>query len=1096
MIKRILFSLFISLSVLAQGQSVFTTDKNYYNHTGLPGACHCDDPTKLSAKPVHPNGNSTLGPIYDTTGCGINYVQKSVMTTTRYTACPCYYTPGTGFPTKVNITGLPSCAKIIKAYLWCEASCKTAPTSYVITDSVGNPLSANNTFSTTLVGTSISKCWGETGTGTWRADITSIISGNGIYTVDLNGFTEKDWEVDGVTILIVYKDPSSTYTGTIALADGEDVVDGGSLSYTLTGFNACAASSAPADSAFMVTADLQSNASPTWTATENSTIGTFKGDFYQCAAVNTTVSLSQTTATYSITDAGDCYAVFVAGLYFQTPCLTCIPASSFTLSPSSSATICTSNTGTASVTVSGGTLPYTYNWSNGATTSSISGLAAGTYTVIVKDASGCGVDTSTVLVKSSDSLAAVALNAGNVKCNGGNNGIATVSTSGGSSPFTYTWSNGATTDTINNLSAGTYTVTTTDKNGCTFTSSVTVSQPPVLTISVDSTKGTTCYGDSNGRGNVHATGGQAPYSYSWSPSGNTGSKVTNLKAGSYTVTVTDTNGCTATASLSITQPARISPIVTGKDSLCLGSFTTLTISASGTTTYSWSPTTGVSCPTCATTNVSPATTTTYTVTASNGVCSGDTTVTVKVIPLPVPTVTAKPDSICIGDSAELIAGGGTSYVWTLSGQTSDSIWVAPTTTKVYDLQVTKDGCTVTTTKQVVVIGDTIPTISISKDSVCKGDSAVITAAGGKAYKWMPGGATTASITAKPGITTTYTCIITTACHQDTLTEKLNVIPYPVIGLSHDTTICNGGVVTLAATGGVTYSWSNGSTSSTITVAPTSTKTYTLAVSNGKCAKDTSVTVTVNNPATVSITPDQKVCAGTSVTLTATATGSTYLWSNGATTSSITVTPTSNTTYTVVVSNGCPTKDSTQVFVVTPALSACCDTTIITGDTVTINAYGDVSYIWSPSTSLSCSTCPDPVASPTVTTTYTVVSTDSNNCHTSREVTVFVECLDFTVPNIFTPNNDGRNDDFVPYYTVGGTIHNGVGNVSSYSIQIYDRWGKQVYNSTDPTKYWNGTLNNTQYLVPDGVYYYIIKATCGGNNFDHHGFVQVLAGGGK
>jgi gliding motility-associated-like protein len=183
-------------------------------------------------------------------------------------------------------------------------------------------------------------------------------------------------------------------------------------------------------------------------------------------------------------------------------------------------------------------------------------------------------------------------------------------------------------------------------------------------------------------------------------------------------------------------------------------------------------------------------------------------------------------------------------------------------------------------------------------------------------------------------------------------------------------------------------------------------------------------------------------------------------------------------------------------VLTPALTACCDTTIISGDTVTINAYGDVSYIWSPSTSLSCSTCPNPVASPTVTTTYTVVSTDSNGCKTSREVTVFVECVDFVVPNVFTPNNDGRNDDFVPYYIIGGTIHNGVGNVSSYTITIYDRWGKQVYNSSDPTKYWNGTLNNTNYLVPDGVYYYIIKATCGGNNYDHHGFVQVLGGGAK
>jgi gliding motility-associated-like protein len=422
--------------------------------------------------------------------------------------------------------------------------------------------------------------------------------------------------------------------------------------------------------------------------------------------------------------------------------------------------------------------------------------------------------------------------------------------------------------------------------------------------------------------------------------------------------------------------------------------------------------------------------------------------------------------------------------------------VGPTTTTTYNLQVTLDGCTSITSKQVVVVGAVIPSISIAKDSVCKGDSTTITASGGLTYKWLPGGATTATITAKPPATTTYSCVITTACGKDTLTEKLTILPYPVIGLSHDTTICVGQSATLSATGGISYLWSNGATTSTISVAPGTTKTYTLAVSNGKCIKDTTVTVNVNNPPTITITPDQKVCQGSSVTLTATSTGSSYLWSNGATTSSITVTPTSTTTYTVTSSNGCPTKDSTEVFVLTPALTACCDTTIISGDTVTINAYGDVSYIWSPSTSLSCSTCPNPVASPTVTTTYTVVSTDSNGCKTSREVTVFVECVDFVVPNVFTPNNDGRNDDFVPYYIIGGTIHNGVGNVSSYTITIYDRWGKQVYNSSDPTKYWNGTLNNTNYLVPDGVYYYIIKATCGGNNYDHHGFVQVLGGGAK
>lgn len=135
--------------------------------------------------------------------------------------------------------------------------------------------------------------------------------------------------------------------------------------------------------------------------------------------------------------------------------------------------------------------------------------------------------------------------------------------------------------------------------------------------------------------------------------------------------------------------------------------------------------------------------------------------------------------------------------------------------------------------------------------------------------------------------------------------------------------------------------------------------------------------------------------------------------------------------------------------------------------------------------LSCDTCANPVASPSVTTTYTVISTDANGCTSARTVTVIVEmpCADFAVPNIFTPNDDGINDDFVIRIL----------NPSSYSIEIYDRWGKKVYASTNPDVYWNGRILSTQYLVPDGVYYYIIKATCGSNNYIKKGFVQVADG---
>ncbi len=249
-----------------------------------------------------------------------------------------------------------------------------------------------------------------------------------------------------------------------------------------------------------------------------------------------------------------------------------------------------------------------------------------------------------------------------------------------------------------------------------------------------------------------------------------------------------------------------------------------------------------------------------------------------------------------------------------------------------------------------------------------------------------------------------------------------------------------------------------------------------------CTKDTTITVTVSTPAIITITPPNKLCYGDSTVLTATGGGS-YKWSNGATTSSITVKPLTTTSYTVVVSNGCVDSATTSISVDFLALTACCDTTIISGASATINATSSNNYLWSPSSTLSCDTCARTIATPSVTTTYTVITKDANGCTIARTVTILVEipCADFTVPNIFTPNDDGRNDDFVI----------NVLNPSTYSISIFDRWGKEVYASTDPTVYWNGRLLNTQYLVPDGVYYYIIKASCGTNNYVKKGFVQVV-----
>ncbi|HSY75582.1 MAG TPA: gliding motility-associated C-terminal domain-containing protein, partial [Bacteroidia bacterium] len=240
-------------------------------------------------------------------------------------------------------------------------------------------------------------------------------------------------------------------------------------------------------------------------------------------------------------------------------------------------------------------------------------------------------------------------------------------------------------------------------------------------------------------------------------------------------------------------------------------------------------------------------------------------------------------------------------------------------------------------------------------------------------------------------------------------------------------------------------------------------------------------------ATTSTTVKQHyICPGSNVTLTASG-GTSYLWSTGALTSSINVAPLATTSYTVLIKQkgGCA---DTVIHVVNvnpvPVPVVCCGATITAGQSVNLSASGGASYIWSPVAGLSCVSCANPVATPSVTTTYYVLLSSDSGCHSVDSLVIFVkEKCDsaFNVPNVFTPNGDNKDDFFVI----------DASNMATYSIEIYDRWGKQVFTSSNAGSPWNGKLNNSGPEESDGVYYYIIKATCGSHNFDTHGFVQLI-----
>ena len=245
----------------------------------------------------------------------------------------------------------------------------------------------------------------------------------------------------------------------------------------------------------------------------------------------------------------------------------CSVTSSATISNSGALNISTSSTptscsggasGSALATINGGTSPFTYSWSNGNTTAAINNVVAATYQVTVIDNSSCSGTASTVVTAGTP----LNVNASttNISCFSAANGIASVNVISGTSPYQYAWNTGATTATITSLDANDYYVTVTDANSCVTIDTVTITQPDAITIFVTATP-VSCAGLTNGRATVHATGGTPNYTYLWSNS-TTSLSIINLVAGTYSITLTDNNQCTASASFDITNPVPISGLAT------------------------------------------------------------------------------------------------------------------------------------------------------------------------------------------------------------------------------------------------------------------------------------------------------------------------------------------------------------------------------------------------------------------------------------------------------------------------------------------------------------------------------------------------------
>jgi len=633
--------------------------------------------------------------------------------------------------------------------------------------------------------------------------------------------------------------------------------------------------------------------------------------------------------------------------------------------------------------------------------------------------------------------------------------ITFTNTSTTSAPTTYAWvfpggtpatANTAGPHTVTFNTAGTQNIslTVTDANG-TDNIVIPITVNPLPTVTANATNISICAGDP-----VTLTGGGAS-SYTWDNGVTDGVAFNPTVTTTYTVTGTDANSCQNTAQITITvnncsQPT--ASFTTSSLSTCVGSSITFTDNSTGSGITNWNWTFPGGLPATANTQgphvVSFSATGTYNInlqiTDANGI--DDTTITITVNPLPTITASASTTTICAGDPVTLTGGGGVSYTW--DNGVTDGVPFNPTTTTTTNYTVTgtdTNGCQNTAQISVTVNNCTLPTASFttSSSTICEGDSIVFTDNSSSsltitAWSWtFPGGNPATANTQGP-----HTVVFSTAgtyninlqvtdangSKDTTITISVTACAIPVAGIGMDVTngkICKNSCIDFSYTG-------TGGT-------PTS---YNWVFEEG-------------TPSSSSAQNPGLVCWGDT---------------------------TDRFIVTLEVSNANGTTSITDTVTVSesPILVSTRDTLLIIGNNVSLtsqatdssgNPITGGSYFWSPSTDLSCVLCQTTtVIQPLDDGTYIVTYTAENGCVVNDTILVIIDMqLNIGVPSAFTPNGDGKND----FLVVRGQLV-----IESLSFSIYNRYGQEIFSTTDKTKGWDGTHNGKE-LNP-GVFVYTVNAT--------------------
>lgn len=453
-------------------------------------------------------------------------------------------------------------------------------------------------------------------------------------------------------------------------------------------------------------------------------------------------------------------------------------------------------------------------------------------------------------------------------------------------------------------------------------------------------------------------------------------------------------------------------------------------------------------------------------------------------------------TICSGNTATLSAGGGISYSWN-TGATTSSISVSPTANTTYSVIVNNGGCADTIPMNVTVSPGLALSYSVTP-ATCYGinnGSSIISASGGTQpynYVWSSGSTSSSVSGLSPG---TYTVTVTDVSGGCAGTQTINITQPTAITATLTSTpdACGGnsGTATVSVSGGngnYSYLW-NPSASSTSVISGLSAGTYSITVTDAKgCTKDSTVVVVATGSLSATSTNDT-ICSGQSATLSA-AGGVSYVWSNGSTTGTISVSPSSTTTYSAVVTSG-TCKDtifSTVLVYPKPTISAFSTSTITVGNSVTLTATGSISYFWS-----NGQTTSSIIVSPNVTTTY-CASSGAGQCTDTACVTVFVEPINcapvsnedaFVLPSAFSPNKDGQNDAWRLLY-----VPLLADCIAEFEVAVYNRWGEKVFEGTNINFSWDGSYRGK--TEDSAVFaYYIMGTFKDGTKIKKKGNISLL-----